>query len=75
MNGFVGQVIPSNVTVYLGPQCNYRYGLSAFSDLTDGATVRVVGILLKNQANGNLVLLARHVDGLDLTDTATAASQ
>ncbi len=75
VKGFAGQVIPTNVTVYLGPQCDYRYGLSSFSDLTDGATVRVVGILLKNQSNGNLVLLARHIDGSDLTDMTTTASQ
>ncbi len=76
VNGFAGQVIPSNVTVYLGPQCDFRYGLGSFNDLSANATtVRVVGILLKNQSNGNLVLLARHVDGFTFTDTTTAASQ
>ena len=77
VNGFAGQVISSNVTVYLGPDCDFRYGLAetGFPGLTDGATVRVVGILLKNQANGQLVLLARHVDGLTFTDMTTAAAQ
>ena len=75
VDGFAGQLITSNVTVYLGPLCDFRYGFGSFADLTDGAKVRVVGILLKNQANGNLVLLARHIDGLNLTDMTATASQ
>ena len=43
-----------------------------FSDLTDGTNIRVVGLLLKNPTTGNVILLARHCDGFDLTDTATA---
>ncbi len=35
VNGFAGQVIPSNVTVYLGPQCDFRYGLGSFTDLAN----------------------------------------
>ena len=31
--------------------------------------------LLKNSTNGNLVLLARHIDGLQFTDMTTAAWQ
>jgi Domain of unknown function (DUF4382) len=73
ITGFAGQVVPSNVTVYLGPHCDFRYGFGSFSDLADGANVRVVGLLLKNPTNGNLVLLARHVDGVDFTDFATFA--
>jgi hypothetical protein len=34
-----------------------------------------VGLLLKNSTNGNLVLLARHIDGLQFTDMTTAAWQ
>jgi hypothetical protein len=75
VNGFAGQVIPSNVVVYLGPQCDFRYGLGAFGGLSDGTTVRVVGLLLKNSSTGQLVLLARHVDGLTFTDMTTAAAQ
>ena len=75
VTGFAGQVISSNVTVYLGPQCDFRYGFGSFGDVADNTTVRVVGILVKNQSNGNLVLLARHVDGLTFTDTTTAAAQ
>jgi len=73
ITGFAGQVVPTDVTVYLGPQCDFRYGFGAFTDLADSAKVRVVGLLLKNSSNGNLVLLARHVDGLDFTDFATFA--
>jgi hypothetical protein len=67
VSGFAGQLIPETVTVYLG-NCDFRYGLGAFGDLTDGAKIRVVGLLLKNPTNGNVVLLARHIDGLDMTD-------
>ena len=31
VTGFAGQVISSNVTVYLGPQCDFRYGFGSFS--------------------------------------------
>jgi hypothetical protein len=72
VTGFAGVVVPTTVTVYLGPACDFRYGFGAFSDLSDGVKVRVVGLLLKNQDNGNLVLLARHVDGIDFTDMTTA---
>jgi len=75
VTGFAGQVISSNVVVYLGPKCDYRYGFGAFSDLSNGASVRVVGILVKNQSSGQLVLLARHVDGFVPTDMTASASQ
>ena len=75
ITGFAGQVVPSTVTVYLGPFCDFRYGFGAFSDLSNGAKVRVVGLLLKNSTNGNLVLLGRHIDGLQFTDMTTAAWQ
>ena len=75
ITGFAGQVVPSTVTVYLGPSCDFRYGFGAFSDVSNGTKVRVVGLLLKNSTNGNLVLLARHIDGLSSTETTTAAWQ
>jgi hypothetical protein len=75
ITGFAGQVVPSTVTVYLGPSCDFRFGFGAFSDVSNGTKVRVVGLLLKNSTNGNLVLLARHIDGLSFTDTTTAAWQ
>ncbi len=73
VNGFAGVLIPETITVYLGGNSDFRYGLGAFSDIDDGINIRVVGLLLKNPTTGQVVLLARHVDGLDLTDTATAA--
>jgi hypothetical protein len=73
INGFAGVVVPSQVTVFLGPQCDFRYGFGAFSDLSNGASVRVVGILLKNSTNGQLVLLARHIDGANFSDFSTFA--
>ncbi len=73
ITGFAGLVVPTDVIVYLGPQCDFRYGFGAFTDLADGASVRVVGLLLKDPTNGQLVLLGRHIDGINLTDmTATA---
>lgn len=75
ITGFAGTVVPSTspVTVYLGPQCDFRYGFGSFGDLGNGTTVRVVGILIKNTTNGQLVLLARHVDGFNFTDFSTFA--
>jgi Domain of unknown function (DUF4382)/Domain of unknown function (DUF5666) len=72
VNGFAGVLIPETITVYLGDHTDFRYGLGAWSDLTDGANIRVVGLLLKNPTTGQVVLLARHIDGLDLTDFTTA---
>lgn len=69
IKGFAGQVVPSTVTVYLGPVCDFRFGFGAFSDLTNSTSVRVVGVLLN--LNGNLVLVARHIDGVELTDMTT----
>jgi len=71
VNGFAGQVIPSPITVYLGTGCDFRYGFGAFNDITDNGSIRVVGLLLK--FNGQTVLVARHIDGLNHTDmTATS---
>lgn len=68
VNGFAGQVIPNPITVYLGSNTDYRFGLSVFGDLLDNAQIRVVGLLIVDPSNGNTVLLARHIDGLILTD-------
>lgn len=75
VNGFAGVLIPETVTVYLGPDCDFRYGFAAFNDLADGTNIRVVGLLLRNPTNGSVVLIARHVDGLNFTDFTTAAWQ
>jgi len=73
VSGFAGVLIPETITVYLGNNSDFRYGLGAFSDLTDGSSIRVVGLLLKNPTNGQVVLLARHVDGFNFTDFTTFA--
>jgi hypothetical protein len=73
VNGFAGVLIPETITVYLGDKCDFRYGFGAFGDLTNGVNLRVVGLLLKNPTTGQVVLLARHIDGLDLTDFTTTA--
>ena len=73
VTGFAGVLIPETITVYLGNNSDFRFGLGAFTDLTSGANIRVVGLLLKNPTNGQVVLLARHCDGLNFTDFATAA--
>lgn len=74
VNGFAGLLIPQTVTVYLGPACDFRYGLGelGFGGLASGTNVRVVGLLLYDSSNGQTVLLARHVDGLDFTDFTVA---
>jgi hypothetical protein len=71
VSGFAGVLIPETVTVYLGAHSDFRYGLGKFGDLTDGSKIRVVGLLLKNPTNGQVVLLARHVDGPNFTDFST----
>jgi Domain of unknown function (DUF4382)/Domain of unknown function (DUF5666) len=73
VNGFAGVLIPETITVYLGTATDFRYGLGSWGDLTNGANIRVVGLLLKNPTTGQVVLLARHVDGLQMTDFTTAA--
>jgi len=75
VNGFAGVLIPETITVYLGPDCDFRYGFGAFNDIANGTNLRVVGLLLRNPTNGNVVLIARHVDGLNFTDFTTAAWQ
>jgi uncharacterized protein DUF4382 len=66
VNGFAGVVAPNPVTVYVAGKTDYRYGCGAFSNLTDNAPVRVVGVLLT--VNGQPVLVARHVDFFDFTE-------
>jgi hypothetical protein len=75
VNGFAGILIPETVTVYLGAHSDFRFGMGAFGDLSDGAKVRVVGLLLKNPTSGQVVLLARHVDGDNHTDFSTFSFQ
>jgi hypothetical protein len=71
IDGFAGVLVPQNVTVYLGQDSDFRYGMGKFGDLTNSTHIRVVGLLLKNPSNGQIVLMARHVDGFNHTDFAT----
>jgi len=73
VTGFAGQVIASPITVILGTGADFRYGFGSFSDVTDNTSIRVVGLLLK--LNGQTVLVARHIDGLTLTDMTVTAWQ
>ena len=65
VNGFAGVLIPTPVTVYVTNRTSFRDGLSTLTDLSSEFNVRVVGLLLKNPANGQVVLLAHYVDLLD----------
>ncbi len=65
VNGFAGLLIPQTVTVYIPDNCQYRDGLTQLSDVSSATNVRVVGLLLKNPANGNTVLVGHYVDDLN----------
>lgn len=65
VDGFAGLLVPGTVTVYVGGPTQYRDGLTGMSDLTSSAHIRVVGVLLKDQSSGQLVLLAHYVDALN----------
>lgn len=65
VNGFAGVLIPTPVTVYVTNKTVFRDGLSTLTDVSATDNVRVVGLLLKNPTNGQLVLLAHYVDLLN----------
>jgi len=65
VNGFGGVLIPEKVTVYIVGNTEFRDGWSGFSSITDGANVRVVGLLLKDPTSGNAVLVGHYVDDMD----------
>lgn len=62
VTGFAGLLVPGPVTVYTGAGTHFRNGVSGIGDLTDNAHIRVVGLLLKDQSSGQLILLAHYVD-------------
>jgi hypothetical protein len=64
VNDFAGLLIPQTVTVYTDGATSFRNGLSGMGSVTSGATVRVVGLLLKDPTSGKTLLLARYVDTL-----------
>ena len=57
--------MPQTVTVYTAPGTKWRNGLNAIGDVTSGANVRVVGLLIKDPTSGNICLLAHYVDTLN----------
>jgi hypothetical protein len=63
--GFAGVLVPQKVTVYTAGRTDFRNGWSGIGSVTDGANVRVVGLLLKDPLSGGTVLLARYVDEPD----------
>ena len=65
VNGFAGLLIPQTVTVYIADNCTFRDGWNGFSDITDNANVRVVGLLLKDPLSGNTILVGHYVDDLN----------
>jgi len=64
ISGFAGVLVPEPVTVYIAGKSEFRGGFNAMTDLTSSANVRVVGLLLKNPASGQVVLLAHYVDDM-----------
>jgi hypothetical protein len=65
VNGFAGLLVPQTVTVYIAGNCEFRDGLTQLSDVSAATNVRVVGLLLKNPANGNTILVGHYVDDLN----------
>jgi hypothetical protein len=65
VTGFAGLLVPETVTVYVSSVTSFRDGLTATSSLGANENVRVVGLLVKNPSNGQVVLLAHYVDELD----------
>ncbi len=64
VKGFAGVLIPQTVNVYLTGNSEFRNGWSGMSDITDGASVRVVGLLLKDPTSGQAVLIGHYVDDM-----------
>jgi len=66
VTGFAGLLVPQTITVYVANNTAFRFGLAGMSSVvTPSINVRVVGLLLKNPASGQDVLLARYVDELN----------
>ena len=65
VNGFAGVLIPETVTVYITNRTSFRDGLSTLTDMDSNSNVRVVGLLLRNSTDNQVVILAHYVDALD----------
>jgi hypothetical protein len=65
-NGLAGVLFNGPITVYTTPLTQYLGGLNGLSDLSGGSAIplRVVGLVLKNPANGQPVFVARSVEEL-----------
>ncbi len=64
VNGFAGLLIPQTVNVILTNGTEFRKGFSGMSSITDGAPVRVVGLLVKDPLSGQTALLGHYVDDM-----------
>ncbi len=64
VDGFAGLLIPQTVNVTLTGGTEFRKGLSGMSSITDGAKVRVVGLLFKDPLSGQTALLGHYVDDM-----------
>ena len=64
VNGFAGVLIPETVTVWASNRTSFRDGLVGMAEVGGGANVRAVGLLLRDPASGQVVLLSRYVDDL-----------
>ena len=66
-NGLAGVLFNGPITVYTTPLTQYLGGLNGLSDLSGGSAIplRVVGLVLKNPANGQPVFVARSVEELE----------
>jgi Domain of unknown function (DUF4382)/Domain of unknown function (DUF5666) len=65
VNGFAGLLVPQTVTVYVAGPTVFRDGLTGLNALQNGASIRVVGLLLKDPISGQTVLLAHYVDAMN----------
>jgi uncharacterized protein DUF4382 len=65
-NGLAGVLFNGPITVYTTPVTQYLGGLNGLGDLSGGSAIplRVVGLILKNPANGQPVYVARSVEEL-----------
>lgn len=62
-DGIRGVLFNGPVTVYIAGDCGFRWGFNGIGDLKNATgTVRVVGFVLKDPANGQTIILGRFVD-------------
>jgi Domain of unknown function (DUF4382)/Domain of unknown function (DUF5666) len=64
VTGFAGLLVPGTVTVYAGDAV-FRNGLNNVTDASNAASIRVVGLLIKDPTSGQPVIIAHYVDLLN----------